>query len=91
MDLLYFNNGRERTCGVAILIKRDSVQHIREVHTGEGRLLNVYAPEIDRAVIFQSLDTLLCSDPSRLVLVYIQVRAFSRRQVVLKRSQAKPH
>lgn len=41
MDLLYFNNGRERTCGVAILIKRDSVQNIREVHTGEGRLLSV--------------------------------------------------
>lgn len=58
MDLLYFNNGRERMCRVDILIKRDSVQNIREVHTGKGRLLNVYAPnnEIDRAVIFQSLE-----------------------------------
>ena len=41
MDLLYFNHVRERTCGVAILIKRDSLQNIREVHTDEGRLLSV--------------------------------------------------
>jgi hypothetical protein len=42
MYLLHFNNSRERTCGVAILIKRDSVQNIREVHTGKGRLVTFF-------------------------------------------------
>lgn len=61
-DMVYVNNGTEKSCGVAILIKNDIVENIKELYSDKTgriiiiefkyknivyRLINVYAPNIE--------------------------------------------
>ena len=61
-ELLFVNNGSERSCGVAILIRRGGVENVKQVMSdNKGRvlvvefeyqdflfkLINVYAPNIE--------------------------------------------
>ena len=61
-DTVYVNNGTEKSCGVAILIKNDILENIKELYSDKTgriiiiefkyknivyRLINVYAPNIE--------------------------------------------
>lgn len=65
---IYVSHGNVKACGVAILIKRDRVQNVKQIYKdGSGRLLG--------------LEFMFCNELFRLINIYAPNIEFDRKEV----------